>query len=561
MHRPAEPRSGARILIAALRAHGAEFIFGVPGESFVSALDALYDVDAPRFILCRHESAASHAAEAYGKATGRPGICYVTRGPGISHGAIGVHTARQDSSPMIMLVGQIVRQNLGRDGWQEIDVVQMFGGQAKFAAQIETAARIPETVRRAFSVAVSGRPGPVVLAIPEDVLDELATVDDLPCYERVRAFPAPADLERLRALLAQADRPLVLAGGSGWDAAAYAGLRTFAERNGLPVATTFRTQALFDNDHPLYAGTAGIGIDPALAKRVREADVILAINTRLDEVTTSGYTILAPPLPKQRLIHAYPGAEELNRVYVAELAIEAGPIEFIAAVADMKPLDGRRWTAWASGANADYVRRENVAPSPGKLNMVEVMAALRAQLPTDAIITTGAGNYAAWPQRFYRFTQPGTQIAPLSGSMGYGLPAAIAQKLIAPERVVVAFAGDGCFQMSGHELGTAVQYGLNVIVILIDNGIHGSIRVHQERNFPGRVIGTSIVNPDFVAYAEAFGAHAELVETADQFGPALGRALAVSGGPAVLVLKLDPDAITPDASLTLIRERASATSM
>jgi acetolactate synthase-1/2/3 large subunit len=529
----------------------------VPGESFVSALDALYDVDTPRFILCRHESAASNAAEAYGKATGRPGLCYVTRGPGISHGAIGIHTARQDSSPMIMLVGGIVRANQGREGWQEIDVVQMFAGVAKFGMQIEAAARIPEVVRHAYAVAMSGRPGPVVLAIPEDVLDELASVADLPPAERARSFPAPDDVVRLRSILAGAQRPLVIVGGSGWDAQSRADLHAFAERSGLPVATGFRTQALFDNEHPLYAGTAGIGVDPALSKRIRAADVILAINTRLDEVTTSAYFLLEPPLPKQRLIHVYPGADELNHVYVAELAIAAGPIETLAALAAMEPLDGAAWSTWASDAHADYVRREEGKPSPGKLNMVEVMASVRELLPRDAIITTGAGNYAAWSHRFYRYTQPGTQIAPLSGAMGYGLPAAIAQKLIYPERVVVAFAGDGCFQMSGHELGTAVQHGLNVIVVLIDNGIHGSIRVHQERNFPGRVIGTSIVNPDFVTYAQAFGAQAERIETAAEFGPALQRALAATK-PAVLVLQLDPDAITPDASLTMIRERAAA---
>jgi acetolactate synthase-1/2/3 large subunit len=538
-----------------LRVNGAEFIFGVPGESFVSALDALYDKDAPRFILCRHESAAANAAEAYGKATGRPGLCYVTRGPGASHAAVGVHTARQDSSPMILLVGQIVRRNLGREGWQEIDVAQMFGGMAKFAVQIDDAARIPEFVRRAYVTAVSGRPGPVVLAIPEDVLDDVVSAEDLPAYERVRAYPAPGDLERLRAMLAEAQRPLVLVGGSGWSGAAHDDLRAFAERNGLPVATTFRRQALFDNEHPLYAGTAGIGIDPALAKRVREADVILAIGTRLDEVTTSVYTIIEAPHPRQRLVHVYPGAEELGRVFCAELAILAGPGEFMAATVQMNPVDARAWTAWAADAHADYVKREQAAPSPGKLDMVAVMATLREMLPRDAIVTTGAGNYAAWSHRFLHYTQPGTQLAPVSGSMGYGLPAAIAAKLVYPERVVVAFAGDGDFQMCGHELGTARQYDLPIIVILIENGIHGSIRVHQERNFPGRVIATDIVNPDFVAYARAFGAQAELVETAGAFGAAFGRALA-AGIPAVLVLKLDPDAITPDLSLSAIRARA-----
>jgi acetolactate synthase-1/2/3 large subunit len=540
-----------------LRANGAEFIFGVPGESFVSALDALYDRNSPRFILCRHESAAAHAAEAYGKATGRPGLCYVTRGPGASHAAVGVHTARQDDTPMILLVGQIVRRNMGREGWQEIDVAQMFGGMAKFALQIDAAARIPEFVRRAYGTAVSGRPGPVVLAIPEDVLDEVVSAEDLPSYERARSYPAPADLERLRTILAQAQRPLVLAGGSGWDAAAYAHLQTFAERNGLPVATAFRRQALFNNEHPLYAGTAGIGIDPKLALRVRDADVIVAIGTRLDEVTTGAYTIVEAPLPRQRLVHVYPGADELGRVFYPELAIEAGPNEFAAAVAGMQPIDAPAWKTWAAEAHADYVQREQAAPSPGRLDMVAVMATMRELLPDDAIVTTGAGNYAAWSHRFLRYTRPGTQLAPISGSMGYGVPAAIAAKLIYPERVVVAFAGDGDFQMCGHELGTARQYGLPIVVILIENGIHGSIRVHQERNFPGRVMATDIVNPDFVAYARAYGAHAELVETADTFGGALRRALDAQV-PAVLVLRLDPEAITPDVSLTTIRARASA---
>jgi acetolactate synthase I/II/III large subunit len=470
---------------------------------------------------------------------------------------VGVHTARQDDTPMILLVGQIVRKNLGREGWQEIDVAQMFGGMAKFALQIDDAARIPEFVRRAYVTAVSGRPGPVVLAIPEDVLDEMAVAEDLPAYERARAYPAPADLERLRALLAEAERPLVLVGGSGWDAPARADLQAFAERNGLPVATTFRRQALFDNDHPLYAGTAGIGIDPALAKRVREADVILAIGTRLDDVTTSAYTIIEAPRPLQRLIHVYPGADELGRVFCPELAIEAGPNEFTAAVAGMTAVNARARKAWAAAAHADYLKREAAAPSPGKLDMVAVMATMREMLPGDAVITTGAGNYAAWSHRFLHYTQPGTQLAPVSGSMGYGIPAAIAAQLVHPGRTVIAFAGDGDFQMCGHELGTARQYGLPIVVILVENGIHGSIRVHQERNFPGRVIATDIVNPDFVAYAKAFGAHSELVETADTFGGALRRALDAKV-PSVLVLRLDPDAITPDASLTTIRARAVA---
>jgi acetolactate synthase-1/2/3 large subunit len=518
-------RTGARILIDALAIHGVEYIFGVPGESFVSALDALYDRESPRFILCRHESAAAHAAEAYGKTTGRPGVAYVTRGPGASHAVIGVHTARQDSSPMILFVGGIERNKVGREAWQEIDVAQTFAGMAKFALQIDDPARIPEFVHRAFSVAVSGRPGPVVLAIPEDVLDEVATIADAPAYERVRTVPAPADIASVREILAAAERPLVLVGGTGWDDAAYAGLRAFAENNGLPVAGTFRRQSLFDNTHPLYAGTVGIAIDPALAARVRAADTILAIGTRLDDITTSGYTLLDSPRPQQRLIHVYPSGDELGRVFSAELAIAAAPNEFIAALDGMPPLDGARWRAWAADAHADFLKRGEPPPSPGRLDLGAVMASAQELLPRDAILTTGAGTYTSWTQRFFKYRELRSQLAPISGSMGYGLPAAIAAQLIYPDRVVVAFAGDGCFQMSGHELGTARQYGLPIIVILVDNGIHGAIRVHQERHFPGRVIGTNILNPDFMAYARAYGAHAELVETAGEFAEALRRAL------------------------------------
>jgi acetolactate synthase-1/2/3 large subunit len=531
-------RTGAHVLVDALRANGAEFIFGVPGESFVSALDALYDHDSPRFILCRHESAAAHAAEAYGKTTGRPGLCYVTRGPGASHAMIGVHTARQDGSPMILLVGQIVRGHVGREAWQEIDVKQTFAGMAKWAVQIDDPGRIPEFVRRAYTVAVSGRPGPVVLAIPEDVLDELTEVADAPPYERVRVIPPAADLERMRAILATAERPIVMVGGNGWDEAAYAGLQAFAEGSTLPVVATFRRQSLFDNDHPLYAGVTNIGTDPALTARVRSADAILAIGTRLDDIATNGYTLLDSPRPRQRLIHVYPGAEELGRVFAPELGIEAAPAEFIAALADFAPLDGAHRRAWAEEAHADFVRRGQPPPSPGRLDLGAVMATAQALLPPDAILTTGAGTYTGWTQRFFRYTRFGTQLAPVSGSMGYGIPAAIAAQLIYPERLVVAFAGDGCFQMSGHELGTARQYGLPIVVILIDNGIHGAIRVHQERHFPGRVIGTDIVNPDFVAYARAYGARSELVETAEEFAGALQRTLAAREL-TVLVLRQD----------------------
>ncbi len=541
MESPARPRSGAQILVDALRIHGVEHIFGVPGESFVSALDAMYDTRTPRFVLFRHEAAAAHAAEAYGKQSGRPGVCYVTRGPGASHAAIGVHTARQDSSPMILLVGQVERHKMGREAWQEIDVAQVFGGQAKWAAQIDDPARLPEALYRAFTLAVSGRPGPVVLAIPEDVLDEVVAVPDAPAYERIRTFPSAKALDRLHGMLAQAERPLVLVGGTGWDEAAYAGLRAFAERTGLPVAATWRRQSLFTNSHPLYAGTAGINVDPALGARIRTADVILAIGTRLDDVTTGGYTLLESPRPKQRLIHVYPDTSELGRVFVPQLAIEAGPNEFIAALADLLPLDGTRWANWAAAAHADYERRGEAVPAAGALDMWAVMQTLRAVLPDDAILTTGAGNYTSWSQRFHRYERFGTQLAPVSGAMGYGIPAALAAQLLHPGRCVVAFEGDGDFQMCGNELGTARQEGLPILVLLIDNGMHGAIRAHQERHFPGRPIGTDLVNPDFAAYARAYGAYAETVTSTAEFAPALERARA-AGTPALLALQLVPRA-------------------
>jgi acetolactate synthase-1/2/3 large subunit len=532
----ARPRSGAHILVDALRTHGVEHVFGVPGESFVSALDAMYE-GTPRFVLFRHEAAAAHAAEAYGKQSGRPGVCYVTRGPGASHAAIGVHTARQDSSPMLLLVGQIERRKMGREAWQEIDVAQLFAGQAKWAAQIDDPARLPEALHRAFTLAVSGRPGPVVLAIPEDVLDEVVTVPDAPPYERIRTFASAEQLARLHEMLAAAERPLVLVGGTGWDEEAFDGLRAFAERTGLPVAATWRRQSLFTNSHPLFAGTAGITIDPALAARIRAADVILALGTRLDDVTTGGYTLLEAPRPKQRLIHVYPDAAELGRVFVPHLAIEAGPNEFVAALAELPGLDAARWATWAAAAHADYERREEAPPATGAIDMAEVMRALRNRLPDDAILTTGAGNYTAWAQRFYRYERFGTQLAPLSGAMGYGIPAALAAQLLHPGRRVVAFEGDGDFQMCGNELGTARQEGLPILVILIDNGMHGAIRAHQERHFPGRPIGTDLVNPDFAAYARSYGAHAENVATTEEFAPALDRALA-SGKPALLGLRI-----------------------
>ncbi len=547
-------RTGGKLLVDQLVVHGAELAFCVPGESYLAVLDALHDAPI-RLVTCRHEAAAANMAEAYGKLTGEPGICLVTRGPGATHASIGVHTAYQDSTPLILLIGQVGRDMLEREAFQEIDYRRMFNPIAKWVTQIESAERIPELLARAFTVATAGRPGPVVLALPEDMLVDEVDVPDSRRYTQVLTHPGAAELERLTRLVDASERPLVIAGGGKWSARAADDLTVFCEANELPVATSFRRQDYVDNRSRVFAGHVGVGIDPALAERVVNADLLLVVGPRLGEMTTGGYTLVEPPLPKQTLVHVHAGAEELGRVYQPALAIHAGAPEFAAAVRGLSCSEQRSRSrrGWVEAAHADYLVTLEPLPAPGDLNLSEAMAVLRERLPADTIVCNGAGNFAVWPQRFWPYTCYRSQLAPTSGAMGYGVPAAIAAKIVEPERTVVCFAGDGDFLMSGQELATAAQEHAAVLFIVVDNGIYGTIRMHQEREYPGRVVGTNLTNPDFAAFAASFGAHAELVERTEQFAPALDRALQ-SGGPALLHLRVDPDAITPNTTLTALRQ-------
>jgi len=548
--------SGGQILVQSLVGQGTDHVFCVPGESHLAVLDGLYDVrDRVRLVVCRHESGASNMADAYGKLTGRPGIALVTRGPGATNASIGVHTAAQDSTPLVLLVGQVPRAFADREAFQEIDYRRMFGHLAKWVAQIDDPRRVPEYVSHAFYAATSGRPGPVVLALPEDMLTERAEAKAAPRYQRVAAAPAPGQMARLEALLAAARSPIAILGGSGWTAEACADLRRFAEAWQLPVACAWRFQDLFDNDHPQYVGDVGIGINPKLARRVREADLALVFGSRLGEMTTGGYTLFEVPVPRQTLVHAHAGAEELGRVYAADLPINAGMPELAAALAQLRPRGAPPWTAETAAARAEYVAWNAPVRVPGPLQMAEVVGHLRERLPPDAIVTNGAGNFSTWAHRFYRYRRFKSQVAPTSGAMGYGVPAAVAAKALYPDRIVVAFAGDGDFLMTGQELATAVQHELPIVVIVVNNGVYGTIRMHQERHYPGRVHGTTLVNPDFAAYARSFGATGEAIESTEQFAPAFERALS-AGRPALLELRLSEEVITPTTTLSAIREQA-----
>ena len=557
-------RTGGQILVDALKIHGVDTAFGVPGESYLDVLDALHDSDI-RFIITRQEGGAAFMADAYGKLTGKPGICFVTRGPGATNASIGVHTAYQDSSPMILFIGQVGNDFTDREAFQEIDYRRMYGQMAKWVAQIDRADRIPEYLARAFQVATSGRPGPVVLALPEDMLTSVAAVADTARYRPVQASPSAGQIGQVRAMLAAAKRPLVLLGGGGWDAQACADLRAFAEANALPVACAFRFQDLLDNAHPNYVGDVGIGINPKLAARVREADVILAIGPRLGEMTTSGYTLLASPVPTQQLIHIHADTEELGSVYQAALMINSGMAQACAMLAAMAPVDAGAWRAGVAEARAELLAYQEQPPifkdGQAPLDLWQVVQQIRAICPADTIITNGAGNYATWAHRFYRYGGMRTQLAPTSGAMGYSVPSGVAAKIVAPERTVITFAGDGEYMMNGQELATAVQYKAGVVIIVFNNGMFGTIRMHQERSYPGRVSGTVLHNPDFAALARAYGAHGETVTETAQFGPALERALEHTRGkrlPAVIELRYDGDLITPGATLAAIRAGALA---
>jgi len=552
-------RSGGKIVVDALVANGVDTVFCVPGESYIAVLDALHETPAIRLISCRHEAAAANMAEARGKLDGRPGVCFVTRAPGATHASIAVHIARQDSTPMILFVGQVARAMKGREAFQEIDYAQVFGGLTKWAAEVDDPHRIPEFVTRAFRVAMSGRPGPVVLALPEDVLREEADVADLGRAERVAAHPGAEALARTRTMLADSRRPLLILGGSGWNEAGSEALRRFAERNALPVACSFRRQALFDNRDPRYAGDLGLGPNPPLAKRVRDADVILAIGGRLSETPTGGYTLIEAPRPRQRLIHVHADPDELGRVFEPDLAINAGPAEFARALDTLDPIETPPWSAWTAQARRDYEAALDPGAPRSELDLAHVVHWLDERLPEDAIVCNGAGNYTTWVHRFYRYKRFGTQLGPTAGAMGYGFPAAISAKLRHPDRTVVAFAGDGCFLMSGSDLATAVQYGANVVTIVVNNAMYGTIRMHQERAYPGRVSGTTLANPDFVAYAHAFGAHGALVERTADFAEAFEAALA-AGKPALIELRTDPELITPRTTLREIAAQANDSS-
>jgi acetolactate synthase-1/2/3 large subunit len=549
-------RSGGQILVDQLLIHGADLAFCVPGESFLPVIDALYGArERIKLVSTRHESGAANMAEAYGKLTGRPGLCFVTRGPGATNASIGVHTAFQDSTPMILFIGQVGSDFMEREAFQEIDYRRMFGPMAKWVASIDRTDRIPEFIARAYQVATSGRMGPVVLALPEDMLFGSAEVADARTWKRVESAPTSATMEQLSKMLREAQRPFVLIGGSGWNESACNDLKRFAETQQLPIGCEFRAQDLFDNAHANYAGDVGIGVNPRLAERIKAADLLVVVGARLGEMTTSGYGLITAPVPAQKLVHIHPGAEELGRVYQGDLMINATMTAAAQALAALPRVTGENVGATTAEANADYRAWQGRKEVPGPVQMWEVIQRLDATLPADAIVTNGAGNYATWVHRFHRYRGFRTQLAPSSGAMGYGYPAAIGAKALHPHRTVVAFAGDGCFLMTGQEIATAVQHQLNVVVIVVNNGMYGTIRMHQEREYPGRVHATSLVNPDFAAYARAFGAHGELVETTEQFGPALSRALN-AGKPALIEIRLDPEAITPNATLSAIRKAA-----
>ncbi|WFE89056.1 thiamine pyrophosphate-binding protein [Roseibium porphyridii] len=547
--------TGGELLVGALERHGADRVFCVPGESYLAVLDALFDASIP-VTVCRQEGGAAMMADAHAKLTGKPGICMVTRGPGATNASAGVHIAAQDSTPMILFIGQIERGMREREAFQEVDYRQMFGGIAKWVAEIDHADRVPEFISRAYHVATSGRPGPVVLALPEDMLVETANVTQPAAWTQTETYPGLTQMADLQKRLWAAERPIAILGGSRWSEDAVAAFTRFAERFALPVACSFRRQMLFDNLHDNYAGDVGIGINPKLLARIKGSDLILLVGGRLSEMPSQSYSLLNIPSPAQQLVHIHPDAEELGRVYVPSLAIHASPTAFAKALEAVQPPNELRNSGQSETAHQDYLDWSGARPkTPGELQMAGVMDWLEANLAEDTICTNGAGNYATWLHRFHRFRRFGTQAAPTSGSMGYGLPAAVASKLAYPEREVICFAGDGCLQMTMQEFGTACQESANIIVLVIDNGMYGTIRMHQERTYPGRPSATNLVNPDFAVLARSYGAFGETVKTTAEFGPAFERARA-SGKPAILHLKLDPEAITPAASLSQIRTAA-----
>ncbi|MFN3549141.1 MAG: thiamine pyrophosphate-binding protein [Mesorhizobium sp.] len=547
-------KTGGQLIVDALEANGVERVYSVPGESYLAVLDALHD-SGIRNIVCRQEGGAAMMADCEGRLTGRPGVCFVTRGPGATNASPGIHIARQDSNPVVMFVGQVARGNLEREAFQEVDYKAFFGSMAKWVVEIDDAARVPELVTRAFSVAASGRPGPVVVALPEDMLTDVVEAPAPLPYVPVETAPGEAQIAATVALLEKAERPFVVLGGTRWTAEAVAAMCKALERWKLPVGCSFRRQALCDQLHPSYAGDVGIGINPKLGDYIRKADVVLLVGCRFGEMPSSDYTLLKSPYPEQKLVHVFPDAGELGRVYRPTVAVNATPAAFAEAFAATAPKATPVWANRTAELHEDYLSWSTPpADGPGPVKMGPIMAWLEKTLPEDVIIANGAGNFATWVHRFHRFRRFASQAAPTSGSMGYGVPGGVAAKLIHPEREVVVWAGDGDFLMNGQEFATALQYGAPVIVVILNNGIYGTIRMHQEREYPGRVSGTTLRNPDFAALARAYGGHGETVERTEDFAGAFERARA-SGLPAIIDVKLDPEAITPTRTLTDIREK------
>jgi len=555
MHGNDGSRTAGEVLIDQLVIHGVRHVFCVPGESYIAALDALHDREVA-VTVCRHESGAAIMAEACGKATGRPGICFVTRGPGATNAAAGLHIARQDSTPMILFVGQIAREMREREAFQELDYRAVFGSIAKWATEIDDPARVPELISRAFYTATSGRPGPVVIALPEDMLVERVAVGDAPAYAAIETSPGGTEMAKLAQMLTDARAPIMLLGGSRWSQAASDNIGRFAQRHGIPVCTTFRRGHLFDALHPCYAGDLGIGPNPKLLARIKATDLVINVGGRLGELPSQSYTLFDIPQPQAPFVHVHPGIEELGRVYSPHLAIHATPTAFAAALDHLDLKEAARGDA--DTAHADYLEwTEMPTEQPGGVNFGAVMVWLREYLPANAMLCNGAGNYAAWIHRFFRFRRFGSHVAPASGSMGYGVPAAVAMKRLHPDRPVVCLAGDGDFLMNGQEFATAVQYGVAVVIVIADNGMYGTIRMHQEREYPGRISATELRNPDFSAYARAFGGFGVSVERTEDFPEAFKQALAC-GKPAIIRLAIDGEAITPTTTIAKIRAKALA---
>lgn len=559
-HRKRNGQTGGKILVDCLIRQGVNLAFCVPGESYLAVLDALHDVQEQlRLVVCRQEGGAANMAEAEGKRTGRPGICFATRGPGATNASTGVHTAFQDSTPMILFVGQVARGARHREGFQEVDLAAMFTPLAKWSAEISDPRRIPEYIHRAFQTAMAGRPGPVVLALPEDMLSEIVEAD---VDYGLRAEPVPSGMldgkaEAIMQAMDVAQKPMMIVGGGGWSKQAGQDLKKFAAAHDIPVAVSLRCQDYLDNSHPSYAGHFTIGSEPTLIKRLQEADLVIALGSRLGEMTTGGYKLLEPPRPDKTLIHIHSDPEELGRVYQADLAINATPASAIATLAKIPSVGERKWHAWRAEARADYEKSLLPPAVPNALDLAQVMVTLRERLPDNTIVCNGAGNYTGWVHKYWKFKDYRTQLAPTSGAMGYGVPAGIAASIADPESTVLVVAGDGCFQMHCQELATAMQYGAKILFLVVNNSTYGTIRMHQERAYPGRVIGTDIVNPDFVALAKSYGLPAARVEKTEDFAAALETALASPNGALIEVIT-EAEAITVRTTLSKVKEAAVA---